>query len=366
MIYNPEQPQPTKNLTTGGLGKFIVNGSQNVSVNESLSRSPQYINRSYSSKAGPNAFNNASTIKNNHDSGLNMHQRTDRSSGLILKKKNQMSNQNLLNKFSRKVLGSPNINNAKAETDRRILRGKNSRVQTKSVDLLARGPNSSQQFSTWRKNGSRSPERQDFINNNPNYGAHHQFNNNPRNPQFQSEKFAFQQNNLNRQGLNYPQNTFHRRHSEMNNRLPYKMNQSRNGFESDRNQLNRSEQQNGYFEQRPNNYAQSLQNHRPISSHNLGGGRGMIGTRKFNQNNPGLPVNYARRMSGINQRAPSPNFGPRVRGVKSYSNLHPRRANTPDIMGRNRFIHHGSINMNESLESTGNIGKYSIIFNNKN
>lgn len=109
-------------------------------MNESLSRSPKYLNPSYNSKSGVNAFGNANTLKNNRDSDTKTYQKTDHSTGLVLKNKNDPSNQNLLTKFSRKVIHNlgqvgRGATNAGAK---RGMREQRSLAHAKSVDILGR------------------------------------------------------------------------------------------------------------------------------------------------------------------------------------------------------------------------------------
>lgn len=115
-----------------------MNGSMNV--NESLSRSPKYLNPSYNSKSGVNAFGNANTLKNNRDSNMKTYQKTDHSTGLILKNKNDPSNQNLLTKFSRKVIHNPGRVSGGGTSGgaRRGMKEQRALVHTKSVDILGR------------------------------------------------------------------------------------------------------------------------------------------------------------------------------------------------------------------------------------
>lgn len=171
----------------------------------------------------------------------------------------------------------------------------------------------------------------------------------PNHPDFRSEKFAFHQGGLHSQNNNYSKNVIQRRYSEMNNHVPQRFGQNPMGPEIQRNFLNRSEQPQGFYDQGQNGYSQSVQNNRPVSSHN-GRGPGIGGGMR------GFP---GRKQSGYNPRAPSPNFGG-IRTVRSNMNLNSnqRRANTPELGGQPGLYNHESLNISESMEHPHNLGKH--------
>ena len=174
-------------------------------------------------------------------------------------------------------------------------------------------------------------------------------------PDFRSEKFAFHQGGFQPQNKNYPQNVIGRRYSEMNNNVSQRFGQNPMGADFQRNFLNRSEQPQGFYEPDQNGYSQSVQNNRPVSSHN-GRGQGSAGGMRGFQR--GLPV---RKLSEYNPRAPSPNFGG-IRAVRSNLNLNSnqRRANTPGLGGQPGFYNHESLNISESLDHPHHLGRHSF------